>query len=167
MKIAAIAAMARNRVIGKNNQLPWHLPEDMEHFKKLTQGATVLMGRKTYESLPPRFRPLPNRKNIVISNNPEKLDLGTEVQVWSSLRDPLTKWQGQSGEDTLWIIGGAKVYAETVSFWDEIYLTVVFGEFEGDAFFPEIGPEFELVDETPGKECVFQRFQRVASGRVL
>jgi len=103
--IAIIAAVAKNGVIGQGNALPWHLPEDMQHFKALTTGHTVIMGRKTWESLPPRFRPLPQRRNIVVSRNPDFRADGAEVV--GSLQNAMKLGAGA----TAFIIGGAELYA--------------------------------------------------------
>ena len=147
IKVKAIAAMAENRVIGNAGGIPWHLPEDMKHFAKLTTGHSVLMGSKTYWSLPEKFRPLPNRQNIVASRTPESLSSEKDIQV---ITDPLKFIEDcKSGEvqlesSELWIIGGAEIYSLTKSCWDELHLTVVQGAPEGDAFFPEFESQFTL-----------------------
>ena len=129
----AVAAMARNRVIGRAGALPWHLPGDLKFFKKLTSGGTVLMGRKTFESI---GRPLPNRRNLILSRSgidPEG------VEVFSSM-DDLTP-QLSPGE-RVFVIGGAEIYRLTLDLWTEVYLTRVNREEWGDTFFPRFEDRF-------------------------
>lgn len=136
MKICLIAALAQNRVVGINNQLPWHLPEDLKYFRRTTTGKTVIMGRKTYESI---GRPLPNRSNIVVSANPEcKIE---HVQVVNSLQAALQLAENISlinGVDEIMVIGGATLYAAALPMADRLYLTHVHADVEGDAYFPEV-----------------------------
>lgn len=126
--------MARNRVIGSGNALPWRLPDDLKHFKALTIGGVVIMGRKTCESL---GRPLPDRRSIVISRNPS---LGAcngcaVVHSWNAA----VAMAGAVAE--IFVIGGASLYAQTISFADRMYLTLVHAEIDGDAYFPEFASE--------------------------
>lgn len=131
MPVHMIYARAANGVIGKDNVLPWHLPEDMARFKSLTQGCPVVMGRKTWDSLPPRFRPLPGRTNIVITR---QADWHAEGAVRAaSLQEAL---QHASAGQTVWVIGGAQVYAEAQPLADRIELTEIAQDFEGDAYEP-------------------------------
>lgn len=130
MKISIIAAMADNRVIGINNQLPWDLPADMKWFRQNTMGKPVLMGRKTYDSI---GKPLPKRRNIVISRDESlKID-GCDVVC--SAEDA---FQLCSDEAEVMIIGGASFYEQTLPQADRLYLTLVHSEIDGDAWFPEI-----------------------------
>ena len=131
MEIALIYARAANGVIGKDNQLPWHLPEDMAHFKQLTQGAPVIMGRKTWDSLPPRFRPLPGRSNIVVTRQPDWNQNG--AQRAPSLREAL-QFCEQSA--TVWVIGGAQIYAEALPLAHRLEVTEIDRNFDGDAHAP-------------------------------
>lgn len=131
--IALIAAVAQNDCIGKNGQLPWHIPEDLAHFKLLTTGKVVLMGRKTWESLPEKFRPLPNRLNIVITRQAD-FALPTGVERYSNIQSALA---AHTKEDVM-IIGGAEMYRETIDLTDTLYITHVHENVEGDAFFPKI-----------------------------
>ena len=141
MDIIIIAAMAENRVIGKNNALPWSLKVDMERFKKLTLGWPCVMGRKTWESLPKR--PLPGRSNIVISRS--QSDAMTGAKVFPSLKDAI----GHCAEyEKVFICGGASVYAEAFPLANRIELTVIYGQYEGDAFFPEINPVLWKITNT-------------------
>ncbi|MCX8018126.1 MAG: dihydrofolate reductase [Rhodocyclaceae bacterium] len=128
--IVIIAAVARNGVIGKGNALPWHLPEDLQHFKALTSGHTVIMGRKTWESLPARFRPLPGRTNVVVTRNPAFVAPGATVV--ASLDEAVKVGAGQ----TAYVIGGAELYAHALPRADRLELTEIDAEFEGDAHFP-------------------------------
>jgi len=130
VKIAIIVAMGSNRVIGNHNELPWHLPADLAHFKALTMGKPILMGRRTHESI---GRPLPGRDNIVISRNRDYTAEGCTVV--HSLEAAL---QAAAGHDEIMIIGGAELYRQALPQADGLYLTRVEGAFEGDAFFPEL-----------------------------
>ncbi|MCO5342440.1 type 3 dihydrofolate reductase [Aeromonas veronii] len=130
MKISMIAAMAHDRVIGKDNQMPWHLPADLAHFKRVTLGKPVLMGRKTFESI---GRPLPGRRNLVISRNPGYQAEGIEVV--SSVEAALALLAGSSVEE-LMVIGGGHLYAEMLPSADCLYLTRIDLAVEGDTRFP-------------------------------
>lgn len=132
-EIVLVAAVARNRVIGRDNQLIWNIPADMAHFKALTAGHCVLMGRKTWESLPPRFRPLPGRRNIVISRQAAYLAPGAEVA--DSLENGL---QLASTDGLVFVIGGEQIYRQAMAVADRLEITEVALEPEGDAWFPEI-----------------------------
>ncbi|MGG1245522.1 dihydrofolate reductase DfrA [Bacillus spizizenii] len=127
--ISFIFAMDANRLIGKDNDLPWHLPNDLAYFKKVTSGHSIIMGRKTYESI---GRPLPNRKNIVVTSAPASEFPGCTVV--SSLRDVLDICSG-SGE--CFVIGGAQLYTALFPYADRLYMTKIHHEFEGDRHFPE------------------------------
>lgn len=130
MILSIVVAIAENNAIGKDNQLLWHLPADLKHFKDITSGHTIIMGRKTYDSI---GRPLPNRRNIVITRNRE-LDLpGTEVT--NSLDEAL---QLCAAEEEVFIIGGAELYKHALEATDRIYLTRVHHSYDADTFFPEI-----------------------------
>ena len=130
MKISMIAAMAHDRVIGKDNQMPWHLPADLAHFKRVTLGKPVLMGRKTFESI---GRPLPGRRNLVISRNPDYQVEGIEVV--GSVEAALALLAGSSVEE-LMVIGGGHLYAEMLPSADCLYLTRIDLAVEGDTRFP-------------------------------
>ena len=131
MEIALIYARAANGVIGKDGTMPWHLPEDMAHFKRLTQGGPVIMGRKTWDSLPPRFRPLPGRANIVVTRQLDWNEIG--AQRASSLREALQMCEQAA---TAWVIGGAQIYALFLALAERIELTEVHASPEGDAIVP-------------------------------
>jgi dihydrofolate reductase len=134
MKIAFVVAVARNNVIGINNQLPWHLPEDLKYFKRVTMGKPIIMGRATYDSI---GKPLPGRPNIVITRNPDYQPAG--VTVVHSLDEAL-KAAGTlmpPGQDEAAIIGGEQIFAQAFPKTDRLYLTEVDAAPEGDTFFPE------------------------------
>ena len=135
MKLHLILAKARNGVIGKDNTLPWHLPEDMAHFKRLTMGCPVIMGRKTWESLPPKFRPLPGRLNIVLTRQADWRAQG--AQRAASLPEAMALCPPDS---TAWIIGGAEVYAQALPLAGAAEVTEIEADYEGDAFAPQFDP---------------------------
>ena len=131
MKLTLIAAVARNRSIGKNNGLLWHEPLDQRHFRAATLGHPVVMGRKTWDSLPARFRPLPGRRNVVVTRNPQLHVEGAETA--SSLAHAL---QLLDGEPRVFVIGGAQLYAQALPLADEMMLTEIDADLDGDVFFP-------------------------------
>ncbi|MGV8805313.1 MAG: dihydrofolate reductase [Polaromonas sp.] len=137
MQINLIYARAANGVIGHHNAMPWHLPEDLAHFKRLTQGHPVIMGRKTWDSLPPRFRPLPGRSNIVITRQADWQADGALTA--ASLQDALRLC---SDAQEVWIIGGAQIYAQAEPLADRIEVTEIEQDFAGDAFAPPLGPQW-------------------------
>jgi dihydrofolate reductase len=133
----AIAAMSENRVIGRGNQIPWHLPEDFKWFKQLTTGNVILMGRKTFESI---GRPLPNRTTIVISRGGFAYPGITTVSDWRQVD------VGHESRE-VFICGGAQIYEQTLPLCSDLFLTVVKRTVEGDAFFPKFEGDFDLVEE--------------------
>lgn len=139
-EIVIIAAVAKNRVIGKDNQLLWSIPEDMAHFKALTAGHPVIMGRKTWESLPPQFRPLPGRRNIVISRQKDYPTTGAELadSLENALKTASTVTVGSQGPAVVFIIGGEQIYRQAMALADRLEITEVDLEPDGDAWFPEI-----------------------------
>lgn len=166
MKIAVIAAMSQNRVIGKNNKLPWHLPNDLKFFKESTMGKPIIMGRKTFESI---GRPLPGRQNIVITRNQDWQHEGvtTLPDVPSAILVATTAAE-ESGADEIMVIGGQQIYEQTLPMADRLYLTRVDADIEGDAFFPAFNANaYELVSEEAYSACSknpypyrFQIFER-------
>jgi len=158
-----IAAVGRNRAIGLDNQLLWHLPEDLAHFKETTAGHAVLMGRRTWESLPPRFRPLPGRRNLILSRQADFRPEGAEVS--ASLDQALSLL---AADERLFIIGGADLYAQTLPLANTLILTEVDDAPAADAFFPEISPQDwqesarESHRSASGLDYAFVRYQRVA-----
>jgi dihydrofolate reductase len=136
MILSIIVAVAENNVIGKDNQLVWHLPADMKFFKEKTSGHFIITGRKNYESIPEKYRPLPNRTNIVITR--QKNYHAPFAIVISSIEEALTFAKDKSEEGEVFIIGGAEIYKQTLGVCNRIYLTRIHHSFEGDAFFPEL-----------------------------
>ncbi len=130
MKISLIVAMASNRAIGLNNQIPWHLSADLKKFKKITMGAPILMGRKTYESI---GRPLPGRSNIIISRNPEYRQ--ADCLVFNDIEQALESCRDR---EEVFVIGGSDFYRSMLAVADTLYLTQIHREFPGDTFFPEL-----------------------------
>jgi dihydrofolate reductase len=134
-RVVLVAAVARNGVIGKDNQLLWHIPEDMAHFRSFTRACAVVMGRKTWDSLPPRFRPLPQRRNVVITRHSNWQAEGAEVvQSWPEALALL------AGEPRVCVIGGSQIYQLALPDADELMLTEIDRDFEGDAQFPIWSP---------------------------
>ncbi len=160
MLVSIIAAMDRNRLIGSDNQLPWYLPADLAHFKQVTMGKPIIMGRKTYESI---GRPLPGRTNIVLTRS---ADFHTEgVLTANSLEQALDY---VSEEDEVMIIGGSTIYELALPRADRLYLTYVESAFEGDAWFPEfdiecwrvVASEQHRADEKNSSDYRFVSYQR-------
>ncbi len=159
-EISLIVAMAENRVIGGDNKLLWHLPEDLKHFKALTTGKPIIMGRKTYDSI---GRPLPNRTNIVITRQQNWTAEG--VSVVPSLEEAL-KTAETINEKEIMVIGGAQVYEAALPFATRVYLTLLHKVYTGDAVFPEL-PEKEWTETArvsntgPGIDYDFITYQRI------
>ena len=162
--ISLIAAISKNSVIGKENDLPWYLPEDLKHFKELTTGKTVLMGRKTFESILKRLgKPLPNRKNVIVTRDPNyappltrpAATLSRGERSTNSITSPSGRGQGEgtveiyasiddalkahAGEDIL-VAGGGEIFNQLINRADTLYITEVNKEVEGDVYFPKINP---------------------------
>ena len=143
--LSLIAAVARNRAIGKDNQLLWHLPGDMRHFRETTRGKPVIMGRKTWESLPEKFRPLPGRHNLVVSRNPAYAAPGATLV--ASLEDAIAR----AGGGEIFVIGGETLYRQALPLAQRLYLTEIDRTFVGDAFFPEItAGEWQEISRSKG-----------------
>ena len=140
MKLGIIYARSRNGVIGKDNVMPWHLPEDLAHFKRTTLGAPVIMGRKTWDSLPPRFRPLPGRRNIVITRDPQWQAQGAERA--SSLDEALAR---VADAPQAWVTGGAEIYRLALPRAHVAVVTEIDANYEGDAFAPHLGDNWHEV----------------------
>lgn len=136
MKFSLIVAMDQNRGIGKDNDLMWHLPAEMRFFTTTTKGQIVVMGRKNYDSIPEKYRPLPNRENVVLSRN-ANFDAGA-CNVFTSLNDCLSHFKSET-ERKLFVIGGGQIYAEALAHPDlhEMFITNIDHAFEPDTFFPE------------------------------
>ena len=140
MKLHLIFARAANGVIGFKNTLPWHLPEDMAHFKRLTMGCPVIMGRKTWDSLPVRFRPLPGRLNIVVTRQGDWQAEGARRA--DSMAQACALCPADSNA---WVIGGAESYAQALPMASTAVVTEIDAEYEGDAYAPQFGPQWREV----------------------
>lgn len=143
MRLSAIVCMASNRVIGKENTLPWRLPADLQHFKSVTMSHPIIMGRKTYESV---GRPLPGRRNIVVTRDTGYQADGCDV--FHSLDDVFSAVQS---EKEVFVIGGANIYETLMPRVDRLYLTMVHADVEGDAFFPEVESHFSEISRVDHK----------------
>lgn len=156
--ISIIVAMAKNRVIGNKNQIPWHISEDLTHFNKITSGHPVIMGVKTHESIsgfepgkgwdpskPLVHKLLPRRTNIIV-NDQGNYDVPGGIVV-TNLDDAIKVAKESEGGDEMFIIGGAMMYESTIGMADKLYITMIDAEVEGDRYFPEIPPEFKLVED--------------------
>ncbi|WP_379089763.1 dihydrofolate reductase [Pedobacter sp. UC225_65] len=165
IKTSIVVAISANNAIGKDNQLLWHLPADLKHFKEITTGHPIIMGRKTYDSI---GRPLPNRRNIVITRNKDLVIAGVEIV--SSIAEAISLCAAQQGatSNEVFIIGGAEIYKHALALTDRIYLTVVHQEYEADAFFPElcedewttIHQEYHEADEKNSVAYTFSTLER-------
>ncbi|CAG9178440.1 dihydrofolate reductase [Cupriavidus respiraculi] len=161
--LTLVVAKARNGTIGRNNALPWHLPEDLAHFKRTTMGAPIIMGRKTYDSI---GRPLPGRRNIVVTRNADLRIEGCEMA--ASLEDAQRLC---AGVDQVFLIGGGQLFAEAMPSADRLVVTEIDADVEGDAFFPPIDPGKWIVtareshrSEKSGLDYAFVTYDRPPSG---
>jgi dihydrofolate reductase len=153
MKLIILAAVARNRVIGRGGEVPWDIPEDMERFKQLTKGHTVLMGRKSYESL---AKPLPDRRNVVLTSRAIP-----GVETYPTIAEAL---QALENEEKVFVIGGGEIFAQLLDSADELHLTLVDQDVEGDTFFPPyehlIGTVFRLVNRETHESFTYADYVR-------
>jgi len=164
MSLSAIAAVSENGVIGVNNELPWYLPQDLKNFRSITMGKSIIMGRKTYESL---GKPLPGRKNIVLTRDKELNLKGCSV--FSALDDALASIDSSFNQSEVIIIGGASVFQQTLPRISRLYLTLILRKYHGDTFFPEYDEsEWDVVENQyfPAKETTppfsFRILDRIA-----
>ena len=134
--VGLIWAQTTRGVIGRDNAIPWHVPEDMAHFQRVTRGHPVVMGRRTWDSLPARFRPLPGRRNIVITRQPDWAAPGAERA--GSLEQALRT----AGPDSVWVMGGGEIYRAAMKYATELMVTEVDADIDGDAYAPVIGSEW-------------------------
>ncbi|MGA7303599.1 MAG: dihydrofolate reductase [Rhodothermales bacterium] len=161
-ELVIIAALAEsNRVIGKGLSLPWHIPEDLKRFKRLTRGHPLLMGRKTFESLIAQFgKPLPERRHLVLTHHPETVSHPT-AECFQSLEEALAH---VSTHEIVFVAGGATIYEQTIASVDRLELTLVEGKYEGDAFFPPwthlVGPVYELVSQEKHDRFRYETYRR-------
>jgi dihydrofolate reductase len=168
-EIVLVVAIADNGVIGKDGKIPWHISEDLKRFKALTMGHTVVMGRKTWDSLPPRFRPLPGRRNIVVTRQDDwKAEGAWRV---GSLQEALALCEESQVPD-VWIIGGAQIYAEAEPLAQQVVVTELAHDYEGDAHAPELSPsawrETKRESHVSAKEGLnysFVTYERIAPSK--
>lgn len=161
-KISIIAAIGRNRELGKDNKLLWNIPKDLKRFKKITFGHTVIMGRKTFESI---GYPLPNRTNIIITRDTKyKIPDTKNVVITQSLEEAIALGKKIEHKE-LFIIGGGQIYQQAIKFADKLYLTIVEGEYEADTFFPDYSmftkKVFEEEKESDGYKYRFVELERI------
>jgi dihydrofolate reductase len=162
MGLKLIFARARNGVIGRDNTLPWHLPEDLAHFKQTTLGQPVIMGRKTWESLPPKFRPLPGRINIVVTRQSAWHAEGAQVAHTIAQAVALCP-----RSTAAWVIGGAEVYAQAMPHADTAVVTEIDADFEGDAFAPTFDSSWHETSRVSGLAANGLRYHFVTLHRQL
>ncbi len=159
MKLIIIAALNNNRVIGKNGKIPWHIPEDLQRFKKLTTGHTVVMGRKTFESL---GRPLPHRRNIILTRTLPRDQLQENTEFYPTVEAAVAHIHN---DETVFIIGGGEIYRQFLDRADELLLTVVENDEEGDVFFPDyshlIGSRFILTETEQHTGYAFHTYKKI------
>jgi dihydrofolate reductase len=150
MKVSLIVAMDSNRGIGKNNDLMWHLPNDMKFFKSTTENHVVVMGRKNYDSIPEKYRPLPNRKNTILTRNSSFS--AKDCDVFNSLSDALDAYKDSS--ETVFIIGGGQIYnlALDSNVVDEMFITHIDGDYDADTYFPNFNENDWLKESISSQE---------------
>jgi dihydrofolate reductase len=158
--INLIVAMTEEGIIGKGNDLPWHISEDLKHFKKTTLSNIILMGRKTFESI---GKPLPGRKNFILSSDPEKIPLAVreheKVYIFSSVEDAVKA--ASSMPEDLYIIGGASVYKSTIKYANRLYISKVKKNYPGDVYFPEYDKsEWTLIESEDYQDFTLELYER-------
>ncbi|MCR1162719.1 dihydrofolate reductase [Paenarthrobacter sp. UW852] len=151
--IGMIWAQTKAGVIGKDGSMPWHLPEDLKHFSQLTTGHPVIMGRKTWESFPAKYRPLPGRTNIVVTRNAEWASTpeAEGALVVSSLDEALLESQFAPGGQKVWIIGGAQIFEQSMNLANLAVVTIIDADFDGDTFAPELGDDWTFDTMAPAE----------------
>jgi dihydrofolate reductase len=153
--ISMIAAMTADRVLGNENQLPWHVPADQKNFKKVTTGHVVVMGRKTFDSM---GRPLPKRRNIVVSRSMKAKE---NVEVYGNIETALER-AGEQGDD-VFIIGGAQIYEQCLAYADTMHLSYINGSYPGDAFFPEFEEsDWEVIEDEDYEAYTYRVYRRIS-----
>ncbi|MDQ8046564.1 MAG: dihydrofolate reductase [Solirubrobacteraceae bacterium] len=161
-RVTAVVAYARNHVIGADGGMPWHLPTDLKHFRDVTTPGTVVMGRTTWDSIPERFRPLPGRRNLVLSRTAGYEAPGAEV--FASFDEALA---AAAGDDEVFLIGGGRTYADALARTDRVWATEIDAEPEGDTHFPVLDPAEWQVEESldpvteNGFTFTIRRYERV------
>ncbi|UNK46705.1 dihydrofolate reductase [Arthrobacter sulfonylureivorans] len=149
--VGMIWAQTTNGVIGRDGGMPWHLPEDLAHFKRTTLNHPVIMGRKTWESFPDKYRPLPGRTNIVISRRPEMRDqlVAEGAVVVDSVEDAMSEAAASPGGDEIWVLGGGEIFNLTTQHSNAASVTVIDMETDGDTYAPQLGPGWKLDGVSP------------------
>jgi len=143
--LAVIAAVGKNNALGKDNRMPWHLPDDLKRFRKITSGHTIIMGRKTFESLP---KPLPNRRHIILTRDREYRAPQPDIEIVHSIPELFAVLDPRAKN---FVIGGGEIYRQLLPYSDLLYLTVIDAEFDADTYFPQFDScEWELVDQEQG-----------------
>lgn len=143
--LSIIVALGKNNVIGKNNSIPWHIPEDLKRFKELTMGKKIIMGRKTFQSLP--FI-LPDRKHLILSTDKNFKVIHNDVEIFNNLDEVIDKFK--DSEEEVFIIGGGEIYKKTIGVVEKFYITEIHEEFHGDSFFPNIDfSKYRIINESP------------------
>ena len=171
MRVNIVVAMGLNHVIGVDNEMPWHLPQDLKHFKDTTMGYPMIMGRLTYESI---GRPLPGRKTIVVTRDPSWVthaDVTVAHDLDAAFREAEVAAK-RMGVGQVMVVGGAKIYQQTIERVDFLYVTEVHVSCEGDAYFPEVSPALwretarqDFLDETPGSlSYSFVEYSKITNG---
>jgi dihydrofolate reductase len=156
MGLEIIAALTKTHIIGQNGKLPWNIPADMKHFKEITTGQAVIMGKNTWESLPEKFRPLPNRTNIVISKTLEKAN----GAIISKTLEEGIKEANKTGKRAI-IIGGAQLYASAMPIANILHLSWVKKEYSGDTYFPKFNEnEWNITDEKDCGDFIYKKYDR-------
>jgi len=158
MRLVIVAAVAANGVIGRDGDMPWHYPEDLEHFKDLTTGHPVIMGRRTFESIESRLGgPLPDRTNVVLTSDPDRLP--DDVVAVTSVDEAVSA--ARARDDEAYVVGGATVYGQFLPRVDELVLTEIGTEYEGDTYFPDWSrEEWEEVEREDRDELSFVTYRR-------
>ena len=155
--ISIICALTKNRVIGNNEKIPWHIKEDFKLFKEKTENQIVIMGRLTFESIPKKFRPLPNRVNIVISRNELKEE---NVLTFNSLEKAINFCKKNYDKKEIFLIGGNRIYSEGINFANQLYLSFVKKDYQGNVFFPKIDfSNYKKIEEKEFEEFVFKKYE--------
>ncbi|RDI66618.1 dihydrofolate reductase [Nocardia pseudobrasiliensis] len=144
--IGLIWAQTTRGVIGVDNAIPWRVPEDMAHLKEITRGHPVVMGRRTWDSLPPRFRPLPDRRNIVVTRQPDWTAAGAERA--GSVKEALRLLDGE----TVWVLGGGEIYRAAMDYATDLEVTEIDADIDGDTYAPEIGPDWRVDTDSGWRE---------------
>lgn len=150
-QIGMVWAQTSKGVIGRGGTMPWHVPEDLKHFSALTTGHPVIMGRKTWESFPEKYRPLPGRTNIVVTRRKDwaATPAAEGAVVVSSLDDALLESQFAPGNQQVWIVGGGEIYRQSMGLADLAVVTVIDSDTDGDTYAPELGEGWELSSSEP------------------